>query len=82
MVKQMPAHPNPVLIAADGTEFTLAEDCNIFPYLTRNIVTLDDLHRERNVWVWSDKDETQLPRLCYLQNNQYPARECTGMEKG
>ncbi|MFR3752321.1 MAG: hypothetical protein ACLTW9_08335 [Enterocloster sp.] len=70
-----------VLTAADGTEFTLAEDCNIFPYLTRNIVTLDDLTQGRSVWS-GQMMRTQLPRLCYLQNNRNPDKDCAGQEKG
>lgn len=45
-----------ILTAADGTEYTLTEDCNIFPYLTRNIVTLDDLTAGRKCVVWADED--------------------------
>ena len=47
-----------VLTAADGTEYILAEDCDIFPYLTRNIVTLDDLTQGKKVVVWSGNDNT------------------------
>ena len=36
----------------------LSEDCNIFPYLTRNIVTLDDLTQGRKCLVWSTDDNT------------------------
>lgn len=45
-----------ILTAADGAEYTLTEDCNIFPYLTRNIVTLDDLTAGRKCVVWADED--------------------------
>ena len=44
-----------VLTASDGTEYILAEDCDIFPYLTRNIVTLDDLTQGKKVVVWSGR---------------------------
>lgn len=47
-----------VLTASDGTEYILAEDCDIFPYLTRNIVTLDDLTQGKKVVVWSAEDNT------------------------
>ena len=47
-----------VLTGADGTQYTLSEDCNIFPYLTRNIVTLDDLTKGRKCIVWSDEHNT------------------------
>lgn len=51
-----------VLAAADGTEYTLAPDCNIFPYLTRNIVTLDDLTQGRSCVVWAD-DENEAVKI-------------------
>lgn len=47
-----------VLTGADGTQYTLSEDCNILPYLTRNIVTLDDLTKGRKCIVWSDEHNT------------------------
>lgn len=47
-----------VLTAVDGTEYILAEDCDIFPYLTRNIVTLDDLTQGKKAVVWSGDDNT------------------------
>ncbi len=47
-----------VLTALDGTEYVLAEDCDIFPYLTRNMVTLDDLTQGKKVIVWSGDDNT------------------------
>jgi hypothetical protein len=51
-----------VLTALDGTEYTLADDCNIFPYLTRNIVTLDDLTQDRKCVVWAD-DENSASKI-------------------
>lgn len=45
-----------VLTTADGTEYTLTEDCNIFPYLTRNIVTMDDLTAGKKCIVWADEE--------------------------
>ena len=48
--------------ALDGTEYTLADDCNIFPYLTRNIVTLDDLTQGRKCVVWAD-DENSASKI-------------------
>lgn len=54
-----------VLTAADGTEYTLADDCNIFPYLTRNMVTLDDLTGGRTCVVWSDDNNTALKIMLF-----------------
>lgn len=47
-----------VLTTVDGDTFTLSKDCSIFPYLTRNIVTLDDLTQGRTCLVWSDEENT------------------------
>lgn len=43
-----------VLISEDGVEFEVAPDCNIFPYLTKNIVTIDDLTQGRTCMIWSN----------------------------
>ena len=56
-----------VLTATDGTEFTLAEDCNIFPYLTRNIVTLDDLTQGKKCVVWSDDENTASKIMLFAE---------------
>ena len=56
-----------VLTAADGTEYTVESDCNIFPYLTRNIVTLDDLTQGRKCVVWSDEDHAALQIMVFAE---------------
>lgn len=56
-----------VLTAADGTEYTVESDCNIFPYLTRNIVTLDDLTQGRKCVVWSDEDNAALQIMVFAE---------------
>lgn len=56
-----------VLTAADGTENTVESDCNIFPYLTRNIVTLDDLTQGRKCVVWSDEDNAALQIMVFAE---------------
>lgn len=43
-----------VLTAEDGAQFEIAPDCSILPYLTRNIVTLDDLTQGRTCIIWSN----------------------------
>ncbi len=57
-----------VLTASDGTEYILAEDCDIFPYLTRNIVTLDDLTQGKR-WSYGRGDDNTATKSWYLQNN-------------
>ena len=56
-----------VLTASDGTEYILAEDCDIFPYLTRNIVTLDDLTQGKKVVVWSGDDNTATKIMVFAE---------------
>ncbi len=43
-----------VLTTSDGTEYEIGEDCQILPYLTRNIVTLSDLSQGKKCLIWSD----------------------------
>lgn len=56
-----------VLTATDGTEYTFSEDCNIFPYLTRNIVTLDDLTSGRKCIVWTDEQNVANKVMVFAQ---------------
>ncbi|MDD3251425.1 MAG: hypothetical protein PHV18_02575 [Lachnospiraceae bacterium] len=42
------------LTGTNGTTYQVAADCEILPYLTRNIVTLQDVSESRKVLVWSD----------------------------
>lgn len=56
-----------VLTAIDGTEYTLADDCNIFPYLTRNIVTLDDLTQGRKCVVWADDENSAVKIMVFAE---------------
>ena len=43
-----------VLTTTDGTEYPLTDECVIMPYLTRNLVTLDDLTMGRRVVIWTE----------------------------
>ena len=56
-----------VLTAEDGTKYTLADDCRIVPYLTRNIVTLDDLTQGRKAVVWSDEENTAMRIMVFAE---------------
>lgn len=56
-----------VLTAMDGTKYTLADDCAIVPYLTRNIVTLDDLTQGRKAVVWSDEENTAMRIMVFAE---------------
>ncbi len=56
-----------VLTAADGTQYTLDEECKINPYLTRNIVTLDDLTQGRKCVVWSSEDNVATSIMLFAE---------------
>ena len=43
-----------VLTTVDGAQYEIGEDCQILPYLTRNIVTLSDLTEGSKCLIWSD----------------------------
>ncbi len=46
-----------VLAANDGREYTLAEEVEILPYLTKNIVSLEDIKEGSRCLVWQNGDE-------------------------
>jgi hypothetical protein len=46
-----------ILTSDTGKQYRITEQSNLFPYLTRNIVTVHDLSKGRNCLVWS-KDNT------------------------
>ena len=45
-----------VLTAVDGTEYLLAEDMQISPYLTKNIVMPEDIHEGSRCLLWMNGD--------------------------
>ena len=51
-----------VLTTTDGTEYPLTDECEIVPYLTRNIVTLDDLTKGHRVVIWTE-DSGQAEKI-------------------
>ena len=46
----------------DDTTYTIPADCEIFPYLTRNIVRIQDLTEGRTFLVWAD-DQNRASRI-------------------
>ena len=46
------------LTAVDGSVFTIPADCSIIPYLTRQMVTLEELAEGRKCIIWSDDSNT------------------------
>lgn len=55
------------LTAADGTKYEIGADCSIVPYLTRNIVTLDDLTEGRTCMIWSDDQNVAQKIMVFAQ---------------
>lgn len=47
-----------VLTATDGRSYRLPSDVEVLPYLTRNIVTLDDIAEGSRCLIWLSGDET------------------------
>lgn len=43
-----------ILTSDTGKQYTIADQSKLFPYLTRNIVTVHDLSKGRNCLVWSN----------------------------
>ena len=50
------------LVSTAGTEYAVSADCRILPYLTRQIVSLEDVEQGSNLLVWSDS-ENQAQKL-------------------
>jgi hypothetical protein len=44
------------LTGTDGTEYAVPADCEILPYLTRNIVMLEDIHSGSRCLVWQNEN--------------------------
>lgn len=55
-------HDGYILTASNGETYQVAADCQILPYLTRNIVKLQDVQEGSTVLVWSD-GENQAEKL-------------------
>ena len=47
-----------LLTSADGLVFQVPSDCSISPYLTRNLIDLEDLYEGASCLVWSDTKGT------------------------
>lgn len=50
------------LVSTAGTEYAVSADCRIMPYLTRQIVSLEDVEQGSNLLVWSN-DQNQAQKL-------------------
>lgn len=47
-----------LLKSADGLVFQVPSDCSISPYLTRNLIDLEDLYKGASCLIWSDTKGT------------------------
>lgn len=55
------------LTAVNGTEYHVPADCPVSPYLTRNIVTLQDVTEFRTLLIWSDDQNTAQKLLLFAE---------------
>lgn len=55
-----------ILTASNGETYQVAADCQILPYLTRNIVKLQDVQEGSTVLIWSD-DENQAEKIVLFE---------------
>lgn len=50
------------LVSAAGKEYAVSADCRIMPYLTRQIVSLEDVEQAAICWYGAD-DQNQAQKL-------------------
>lgn len=62
------------LTGTSGITYQAAADCEIIPYLTRNIVRLQDVTESSNLLVWSN-DENQAQKLVLFAEEVIPEAE-------
>lgn len=56
------------LTAVNGSQYTIKSDTQILPYLTRNIVTINDLTKGRTCLLWSDS-QNQATKIVIFQED-------------
>ena len=61
------------LSGGNGRTYTVPADCTVLPYLTRNIVTLQDLTKDRTCLIWSDEDNKAAKIVLFAQEQQEQA---------
>lgn len=59
-----------VLVANDETTYQIPGDCPIIPYLTRNMVTLEDVTESRKLLVWSDGENNAQRLVLFAEDVQ------------
>ncbi len=64
-----------VLTTTAGVEYEIAQDCQILPYLTRNMVTLSDLNEGKKCLIWSDDDNVASKIVLFASEEQPTQQE-------
>ncbi|MEY8338105.1 hypothetical protein AALB16_08765 [Lachnospiraceae bacterium 62-35] len=64
-----PSDKGYILKTVDGTSFTVPSDCAITPYLTRQLVRLEDLAKGRVCLLWSDDTNTAYKIVLFNEND-------------
>lgn len=59
-----------VLVTEAGDTYQVPGECPIIPYLTRNMVTLQDVTESRKLLVWSDAENTAQKLVLFADNVQ------------
>ncbi|MBE7721355.1 N-acetylmuramoyl-L-alanine amidase family protein [Lacrimispora indolis] len=68
-----------ILTSDTGKQYSVTDQSNLFPYLTRNIVTVHDLSKGRNCLVWS-KDNT-VSKIMVFPNSGTPDMQTGWIKK-
>lgn len=56
-----------VLTVGEDTQYALAEELEILPYLTRNIVTVEDIEKDSRCLIWLNED-SEVEKLVLFAN--------------
>lgn len=52
-----------VLTSVDGSVYQVPADCQIIPYLTRNLVRLEDITEDSTCIIWSEGEDNQAVKI-------------------
>lgn len=63
--KEDDSSENTVIKTKNGSEYTISEETRILPYLTRNIVTAEDLESGKKCVIWADSDGKVLKMILF-----------------
>lgn len=57
-------------LKADGADYRITSDSQVLPYLTRNIVTIQDLTQGRKCLVWTEAGSNQVTKLVLFPSDR------------